>query len=333
MDFRITVEQDELQRGIAAWLQGEHGPDVVRRLAADDGRDQVIHDGLVALGLPALLVPEHSGGLGLGLVEAALAGVELGRALVSDPLAETALVATPWLVRRNHNELLGVLASGETTVALAHRLNPWVADLDQARWLIVDGIVRSTDGLSAAPLPSVDPLRSLWSFATSSDDPLLLDLAALSSAAQLLGLAEAMLAMARDYANQRVQFGKPIGSFQAVKHHLADVALAIEFARPVLLRAAQSLEEEAPLATVHVSHAKLACGDAAGLAGEHAIQVHGAMGYTYEVDLHFWMKRSWALTGAWGDREFHMTRVEEALLGGELPTGPAATFATESNYV
>ena len=70
-----------------------------------------------------------------------------------------------------------------------------------------------------------------------------------------------------------------------------------------------------------------AASDAAMLTAETAIQVHGAMGYTYEVDLHFWMKRSWALCGAWGSRAFHYRRVEEALLGGAQPIGPEHTFA------
>lgn len=332
MDFRITSEQQQLQTGIADWLADQHGRERVRQLAACGERDRSVGEGLIALGLPALLVPEEQGGLGLSLVDGALAGIELGRALVSDPIVETALVAAPWLARRQGDRILASIARGDVRVALAHRANPWVADLDVADWLIVDGMARSAQGLAKLRLTSVDPLRRLWAFETASDDALLLDLAALAGAAQLLGLAEAMLAMARDYAIDRVQFGKPIGSFQAVKHHLADVALAIEFARPVLLRAAAALDAGGSLASAHVSHAKLACGDAAWAAGEHAIQVHGAMGYTYEVDLHFWMKRAWSLAGAWGDRAFHAARVEAAVLGGAMPIGPANSFAVESAH-
>ena len=80
-------------------------------------------------------------------------------------------------------------------------------------------------------------------------------------------------------------------------------------------------------AAVHVSHAKLASTDAAILTAETAIQVHGAMGYTYEVDLHFWIKRAWALSGAWGDRAFHVKRIDDAVIGGALPIGPEHTFA------
>jgi len=331
MEFALTSDQLELQRGLADWLAGEHGPAQVRRLAESDEGADALRDGLVALGLPGLLVPESEGGLGLGLVDAALVGIEMGRACVGDPLVETALVAAPWLARRGHTEWLGRIARGEAVIALAHPINPWVADLDRAH-AVIDGVPHGAEGIAAAPLESVDPFRRLWDHRGESDDPLLLDLAALAAAAQLLGAADAMLAMARDYAGERVQFGKPIGSFQAVKHLLADVALKLEFARPVLLRAAAALDGEDSGAYAHVSHAKLACTDAAWLAAENAIQVHGAMGYTYEVDLHLWMKRVWFLAGAWGDRAFHAARVENAVLGGALPIGPAATFAREQEH-
>jgi alkylation response protein AidB-like acyl-CoA dehydrogenase len=161
----------------------------------------------------------------------------------------------------------------------------------------------------------------------ASDDPLLLDLGALMSAAQLIGLSEAMLDQAVAYSKVREQFGQPIGGFQAVKHKLADVAVALEFVRPVVWRAAQALDDILESASLHVSHAKVAAADAGYLAAESAIQVHGAMGYTYEVDLHFWMKRAWALAGAWGSRGFHVRRIDRAILGGAHPIGPRHTFA------
>jgi alkylation response protein AidB-like acyl-CoA dehydrogenase len=77
----------------------------------------------------------------------------------------------------------------------------------------------------------------------------------------------------------------------------------------------------------HVSHAKIAATDAAILTAETAIQVHGAMGYTYEVDLHYWMKRSWTLAGAWGSRAYHMKRVDDAVFGDAHAIGPEQTFA------
>ena len=167
----------------------------------------------------------------------------------------------------------------------------------------------------------------------------MLDLAALMSAAQLLGGAERMLKLACDYAIAREQFGQPIGAFQAVKHQLATASVKIEFGRPVLLRAAYAAQQAHARAPMHISHAKIAATDAAMLTAETAIQVHGAMGYTYEVDLHYWMKRAWALAGAWGDRAFHERRVAQAVLdpspfraepvGGAFALGPQHTFDSE----
>jgi alkylation response protein AidB-like acyl-CoA dehydrogenase len=146
------------------------------------------------------------------------------------------------------------------------------------------------------------------------------------SAAQCLGLTERMLTLAADYARERVQFGKPIGSYQAVKHHLASVAVKLEFARPVVYAAVTRLEGIDARTEACASHAKLAAADAAELAARTAIQVHGAMGYSWELDLHFFMKRAWALAGAWGERGFHARRLQ-ALVCSKLALGPDQTFA------
>lgn len=310
MDFRFTDDQVTLTEGVRDYLSGTHGPEVLRQLDAGANRDPAIWQGLVDMGLTGLLVPEAHGGLGMGLVEAALIAAECGRACLAEPLVETAFVAVPWMVRQGETGDLVAIAAGTHKVALAHVLNPWVADGE------------------GKPLQSVDPLRNLTRFpAAGSSDPYLLDLGALMSAAQLLGLADAMLQQAVEYAKIRTQFGQPVGAFQALKHQLASCAVAVEFAKPAVWRAAQALQDAVPHASVHISHAKVAASDAAILTAETAIQVHGAMGYTYEVDLHFWMKRSWALSGAWGDRAFHLKRIDHAVIGGTMPIGPEHTFA------
>jgi alkylation response protein AidB-like acyl-CoA dehydrogenase len=148
----------------------------------------------------------------------------------------------------------------------------------------------------------------------------------LFSAAQLVGLAQAMINMAVAYAKERKQFGQAIGSFQAVKHHLATAQVAIEFARPAVYKAAYAVTRDIASAGAAVSHAKIAAGDAAMTASKIAIQVHGAMGYTFEVDLHLWMKRAWALIGAFGDRNFHMERVAGFVLDPKAPLGADNTF-------
>jgi alkylation response protein AidB-like acyl-CoA dehydrogenase len=326
VDFRLTPDQIELRDAVRDYLDGEHGPETLRRLDATGGRDPAIREGLVAMGLAGLLVPEAQGGLGLGLVEAVLVAVELGRANVSEPLADTALVAVPFLAAERQAKV----AQGALTVALGHPVNPWIADLDAAQFVLGGGMTRPAE--VTEPLTSVDPLRRLFAPVPCAADDGLLDRAALIAAAQLLGGAERMLELAVDYAKAREQFGQPIGQFQAVKHHLATVAVKLEFARPVLLRAAYAAQHSHPRSALHISHAKVAAGDAAMLSAETAIQVHGAMGYTYEVDLHFWMKRAWALIGAWGDRAFHIRRIEAAVIDGRVTIGPDTTFESELHH-
>ncbi len=310
MDFRFTDDQLMLADSVRDYLAGTHGPEVLRRLDQDGNRDPAIWQGLVDMGLTGLLVPEAKGGLGMGLVEAALIAAECGRACLAEPLVDSAFVAVPWLVSKGEVSNLHVIADGSQRPIPAHAINGWVSDGD------------------GEPLASVDPLRNLSRDQKPlSDDPHLLNLGALMSAAQLVGLADAMLQQAVDYAKVRTQFGQPVGAFQGLKHQLATCAVAIEFAKPVVWRAAQAMQVGIDSAPVHVSHAKLAATDAAIQTAETAIQVHGAMGYTYEVDLHFWMKRSWALAGAWGDRAFHYHRIDAAVLGGTLAIGPEHTFA------
>jgi len=309
MDMLLTEDQLALAETVRDYLAGTHGPEVLRRLDADGNRDPAIWQGLVDMGLTGLLVPEAQGGLGMGLVDAALIAAECGRACVAEPLVDTAFVGVPWLLAQGKTDQLSDVAAGRVTLPLTHEINPWVADGE------------------GTALTSVDPLRNLSASANDNADPHLLNLGALMSAAQMVGLADAMLHLAVEYAKIRTQFGQPIGAFQAIKHQLATCAVAIEFAKPVVWQAAQAQQDGRASADVHVSHAKVAATDAAMLTAETAIQVHGAMGYTYEVDLHFWMKRSWALAGAWGSRAFHLKRVDAAVLGGTLAIGPEHTFA------
>ncbi|WP_374527082.1 acyl-CoA dehydrogenase family protein [Novosphingobium sp.] len=310
MDFRFSEDQLTLATSVRNYLAGTHGPEVLRRLDEQGARDPEIWQGLVDMGLTGLLVPEEHGGLGMGLVEAALIAAECGRACLAEPLVDTAFVGAAWLLSQGQTDGVADVVAGTRKLAPAHAINPWVADGE------------------GAAMVSVDPLRQLTERPASvSDDPHLLNLGALMGAAQLVGLADAMLHQAVEYAKIRTQFGQPVGAFQGLKHQLASCSVAIEFAKPVVWRAAQAMQDGLASAALHVSHAKLAATDAAMLTAETAIQVHGAMGYTYEVDLHFWMKRSWALCGAWGDRAFHYNRVDAAVLGAAQPIGPEHTFA------
>jgi alkylation response protein AidB-like acyl-CoA dehydrogenase len=163
----------------------------------------------------------------------------------------------------------------------------------------------TTRDLSVVHWPlSADTLLA-YGVAAEAVVQLMADRAAAGSAAFLLGLADRMITMAADYAKERQQFGQPIGSFQAVKHLLANARIKLEFARPATYRAALSLAVAEPTVSHDASMAKAMASDAADLAAKVALQVHGAIGYTWECDLHFFMKRTWALSKAWGDAATH----------------------------
>jgi alkylation response protein AidB-like acyl-CoA dehydrogenase len=138
--------------------------------------------------------------------------------------------------------------------------------------------------------------------------------AAVATAAELVGLADRLLALGADYARTRAQFGRPIGSFQAVKHLLAGVAVKLEFARPAVYAAAWAIDEEEADAGRRAAAAKAQASEAALEAARVALQVHGAVGYTWECDLQLYLKRSWALAAAWGSAADHRRRVLESLL-------------------
>jgi alkylation response protein AidB-like acyl-CoA dehydrogenase len=187
---------------------------------------------------------------------------------------------------------------------------------------------------------SVDPSRKLYRVdwtpgaetcvAAGSEGAALIESAmnrgALAAAAQALGLAQRMMDMSVQYTSERQQFGKPIGSFQAVKHHMANIAVRWEYARAPVYRAAYAIAHGLSTASLNASQAKLAACEAAELAAKNCMQVHGAMGYTWEVDLHIFMKKAWALTNCWGDNAFHKARVADVIFADNAAIGAGNTF-------
>jgi alkylation response protein AidB-like acyl-CoA dehydrogenase len=191
------------------------------------------------------------------------------------------------------------------------------AVLDQAR------------DLSTVQWPlSADTLLA-YGVAAEASVGLMADRGAAGSAAYLVGLADRMITLAADYAKERQQFGKPIGSFQAVKHLLAGAQVRLEFARPVVYGAAWSLDGSAPMASSPTavsraaSTAKAYASDAATEAARVSLQIHGAIGYTWECDLHLFLKRAWALAEAWGSSDDHRSLLLESLLLESLVPDPA----------
>jgi hypothetical protein len=226
------------------------------------------------------------------------------------------------------------IVDGRTRVALALPGRVLVPDAHVAELLLVarEGelhvVPRAAVTIEAEP--SVDGARRLFRVACSPTPSTRIATGAgdaisgselrltLGAAAELLGLAAAMLDRTVAYAKVRTQFGQPIGAFQAVKHHLADALLALELARPIVLRAAWSMRAASDQARTHVSIAKAFASDAGLASARAALQVHGAIGYSFEYDLHLWMKRAWALAAAWGDAAHHREQVARAALDAPL---------------
>jgi alkylation response protein AidB-like acyl-CoA dehydrogenase len=348
MRFGFTDDQRLLAEAVRETLAKACPPDAVRAARSDPAaRRGTAWRALAEIGLLGAHVPEKYGGLGLTPVDTVLAHEEIGRAAVPGPIVETAVAAPLILERlRDDDEATGRLpkiATGETAVSVRTEEMPYLLDADLADLLIVQystaASVAPRAEATLTPRPSADPTRRLFAddlghdgetFLCWADGPEGLrpvfarafDHAALAVAAQLVGAARRLLDDAVAYAKQRHQFGRAIGSFQAVKHQLADVAIAVEFAAPMVYRAALALAEGVPTASRDVSAAKVTAGSAAHRAARTALQVHGAIGYTDELDLHLWLNRVWALRTAWGDDRLHRARLRAALLEGEAVRWP-----------
>ena len=303
MDFRFTQDQQDLIDGAKAFFDSEITVERLRKTAAGE---QVANlwPQFAALGLLGLMAPESAGGLEQPLVVMVGVAEAAGYAGLPEPCIEIAGITVP---HAEEDEL-----SGQIRRAVKSDLRPFI-----------DASLTETGEVAS----SIDPLRHLVKAKSGNDkniDSVNLHGAVLN-AAQLIGLSKRMLDMSVDYAKDRHQFGKPIGSFQAVKHQLANVHTQIEFTRPIIQLAAIK-------GGTAVHNAKIAAIDTAMLAAETAIQVHGGMGYTFEVDLHLFMKRAWALCGQWGDRNYHMKKLEDYILEGDVELGPGQTFKEENHY-
>ncbi|MEV3991801.1 acyl-CoA dehydrogenase family protein [Streptomyces sp. NPDC049837] len=319
MPLHLTEQHRDFARSLDAMLTASDTPSAVRAWAAGDpvpGR--ALRARLAEAGVFALAVPEaYEGGLGVLPLEVALAFVELGRHAVPGPVVETVAVAA--LLDRLGDggpakRRLPGIAAGELSATLAvgsgYALDADTADLV----LVVAG-----DELRVAPghgpvRVGADPARRLARPAPGGEvlaaGPHVVEAAryaarwaALATAAQALGVGYALLDRTVAYVRQRTQFGAAIGSFQAVKHRLADTLLALEFARPLLYGAALSLR------TPDVAAAKVTAGEAAYGAARTALQLHGAIGYTEELDLALWLRKARPLRDAWGTPAWCRARV------------------------
>lgn len=340
MHFAFTEDQQAITEAARDMLVESCTPADLRRLLEkgdrpDESRWTTIRD----MGLIGICTPEDNGGLGLGLIDLAGIAEAAGYVALPEPLVELAGIAVPLLAGLEDNRgWLDRALAGEI-VALGHPANPFVADADVAGALLLghdDELhLVECDAVTLTREESFDPFRRLFrvDWTPSAGTRLgsgwgdTADRGAVLAAAQMLGLGQRCIDMAVSYARDRHQFGKPIGSYQAVKHLLATAQVKIEFARPVVHAAAAELPLGTKAARARVAHAKIVAAEAADLAARTAVQVHGAMGMTWEVDVHFFLKRTLALKTAWGTPAQHGETVIERVLN--MPTGPDRTFASE----
>ena len=303
MRFAITAEQAEFADSLRRLLAGADVLSVARAWTSGDAEPgRKLWGRLAELGVQQLGRAE-SGATSVDLV---LGFVELGRAAVPGPYVESVAVL-PALLDGGGDRM-------STLAAPPHV--PYALDGDESEWVyLLDGDTLSTARVVSRHA-SVDRTRRLTEVApiekiATVDGTSAFELGALATAAQLLGAGRAVLDLTAGYAKTRQQFGRPIGSFQAVKQQVADVHVGLELARPLLFGAALAIGT--PTAARDVAAAKVACGDAAYRAARTALQVHGAIGYTAEYDLSLWLTKIRALTFAWGTSRVHRDRVLGAL--------------------
>ncbi|MGI9084929.1 MAG: acyl-CoA dehydrogenase family protein [Aeromicrobium sp.] len=304
MRFTLTDEQAGFARSLDDLLSKANTPAVNRAWADGDHEPGLkLWSRLADLGVTVLATEATP-------VEVVVAFEALGRHAVPGPWVESAAYLPVALPAED-------LSERRATVAVPPQV-PHALDAD-----IVDEAYVVGDGLHTAiagdQVTSVDGSRRL--FTVDAGEPVehgdldaAFELAALATSAQLLGAGERVLADTVAYAKQRKQFGREIGSYQAIKHKLADVRVALDFARPLVFGAAVDPTPRS------VSAGKIQCADAAHLAARVGLQVHGAIGYTEEYDLSRWLLRVRALQSAWGTPAFHRDRLLADLLAGRDAT-------------
>ena len=337
MDFELTDDQVALSDGIRDLCQGRFGIDTVRGLADCGGVDRRLWAELAETGVFSLVVPEGDGGVGLGWAEAGLVFEQLGRSLVPGPLVGT-LLASGW----TDDAVVGLI---ERPIGPALVEYPDVIDA----LLVVDkdGVWRvDAAALSFEDAHSVDPLTPVGRVAVLPQGEAVVDhcygwanRAVFLYSALQVGLATGARELAVSYAQERQQFGKPIGQFQAVKHMCADMYSREEVARAALYYAGCVMDathgpglpadpgnylyfegytidsgdvrgdREHEVMVRAISGARILAAEAADHNGKDCVQVHGGMGFTWEIDAHLYLKRTWALTPCFGSLDEHAERI------------------------
>jgi acyl-CoA dehydrogenase len=348
MDFDLSADQRSLQEAARQLLDDRSSPTVVRaHLESGAPYERTLWQAMVDQGWLAVAVPEAAGGLGLGWVEAAVLLEEVGRHLSPVPFAPQLITLAALAGHAEHQGRVDGLMEGTTlgAVAWTHRpdalerggdddapslsgrLGP-VEGASVADVVVVvepDGVYLVDQAAAGRPpaQPAMDLTRSL-SWLTLDGTPSvrlggpeasarLGALGAVATSAELLGGADRVLELATEYAKDRIQFGVPIGSFQAVKHRCADMLVDVEGMRSATWYAAWAVDTEEPGWAMAAATAKVWCADASKRVMASGLQVHGGIGFTWEHDLHLYLKRSQFSQLDYGDASYHRDALASSL--------------------
>ncbi len=326
MQFNLTEEQSLIQQAADTFARDHGASGQVRTaMASPKGFDEQTWASLGELGLPGTLLPTNVGGQGLGAVEMVLIFEALGARLLPSPLLATGVLGASVLTSLQHRvvrDVEALIASSNRCIAVARVENTsarFVLDAHIADYLLIeqDGRCRLIEaqgpgefaGVQVTRLKMMDQSRALSHLeidqACAAKSELLaegasvmrafdhaFDMGRLAIAAEAVGAAEACLTRTVEYAQQRVQFGRAIGSFQAVKHQLADVMVGVEAARSAVYYAAASASDNPMSLPAMAALAKLEASEALTHAAGRMIQLHGGIGFTWEHDAHLYFKRA-----------------------------------------
>jgi alkylation response protein AidB-like acyl-CoA dehydrogenase len=342
MDFELSDDQLALQEAARDLLDGLSDPAHVRaHLATGRDHDAALWRGMVEQGWLGVFVPEERGGLGLGWVEAAVLLEEVGSHTAPVPLLGD-LVAIDALLAADHPAVASLVA-GESIGCVAWSRDPAAVTASSrgGDW-VLNGRPDPVIGASCADIAVVWTPSGVWGVDLAATGPpvrepamdqtstlswlhfdatpafplggaeaatALLDRAAVGASAELLGGAARVLELTAAYAKDRVQFGQPIGSFQAIKHRCADMVVDVEGMRSTAWYGAWAIAADDPDASVAASTAKVWCSDAAKRVMASGLQVHGGIGFTWEHDFHLYLKRSQLDQVSFGDATYHRERL------------------------
>ncbi|MCZ8324494.1 MAG: acyl-CoA/acyl-ACP dehydrogenase [Sphingomonadaceae bacterium] len=349
MEFVFTEEQAMIGETARAFFAENATSERTRKAMAADGIDRDLWTAFCQeLGLSGIGIPENAGGAGLGLVELAIIAEAAGAQVAALPMLGSLVlsaqaIAAGGSAEQQAGHLPGLL-SGEVVAGYVHDAGitadgsgltgsaGFVAHGGSAQLFVVTSntgawlVPADAPGVTVTPLTTMDQTRpyARVTLAGAPGEPLADPAAAIAAAhragfvavaAEALGGAQAALDRTVAYARERVQFGRPIGSFQAYKHRLADLMIEIEQARSAVYWAACAVDEGSDEAALAVHAAKSFAADTFFLCAGNMIQLHGGIGFTWEHDAHLYFKRARAIQSMLGNGEWHREQVATMILG------------------